>query len=466
MFLADTGCFQQGSQISSPSGSLLWALLEGMSRLLRAETQAVEGINSMIRIMDKRSPNISLELLSSRLVIKKALDLHSQPGGKRSLKFSVVKPVAEAVLSEITQHKLSCLSVLADANRWAPIGEPPPAIAASSMVLQDDHLESSRDLDMMRIADLNRGGHSVGADICISGPSGPGGGASGPSGSGHATSSDASAAETEVNLWAKSYNKGYKWRTRGNKQGKAGKTTGPVVVKHRGQGIVGLGLVTFKLIQSQTQAASSSGDDLLPDFYIVVDRFAHSVSFSKLSIKELELEGTRKRCLVWDTSWTSRRCTQSIESIQMMSSFYVECVLKKSTVEVKSTLLDSSRTLQLLAPEEHGYLLVDDVLVATQHLFTMDSKPMTGVTIVRTPKSKSKPKVPASEEEPLAFDGDGGTADTDDDDQKLFLDDGEHGSDASSIDQEVAGDGSLGGAFCSDVNCWKLSEFRIHIYGR
>ena len=415
----------------SPSGSLLWSIHEASGRLFRAETQAIEGINSIIRIMDKRSPNISLELLSSRLTIKKALGLHT--GGKSStIKFSAIRPVAEAILTDIMQHKITCLSVLADTNRWAPISEPPPPIAWVKKELGDSDMGNI--LDAMHDGG-QRPGNGAGAIL----PATPAAAKKTSSGCGSMASSNL----VEVNLWAKSYNKGYKWRTCGNKKGKAGKTTGPAVMKHRGQGIVGLGLVTFKVIQPTATAANVDGLPM-PDFYIVVDRFAHSVCFSKLSIRRSE-EQPGMQFLVWDTSWTSRNYTQSIESIQMMSSFYDECVLKKNTVEVKSAFLNSNSTLQLLDPAKYGYLPLDCVLESAVLLFTMDSNPMKGVTIVRKPNSKPKPQAPAAAEEPMeAALGDTADESESEDDQKLFLDDGEHGSDASSVDEdEGSSDGSL-----------------------
>ena len=65
-----TGVFPD---VSSPSGSFLYAFLKGLARMLPADTQAIEGINSLIKLMGRRAPNMSLELMSSRLAIRRAL---------------------------------------------------------------------------------------------------------------------------------------------------------------------------------------------------------------------------------------------------------------------------------------------------------------------------------------------------------------------------------------------------------
>ena len=56
------------------------------------DTQQVEGINSIIRLVGNRCPRISLRQLSARIVLKKCLGLESL--GHHRKKWSVVKTLA------------------------------------------------------------------------------------------------------------------------------------------------------------------------------------------------------------------------------------------------------------------------------------------------------------------------------------------------------------------------------------
>ena len=54
----------------------LWRVLELMDELWDHSVQEVEGCNSLIKIAGTRCPNISIELLSARVGLKKATHVH------------------------------------------------------------------------------------------------------------------------------------------------------------------------------------------------------------------------------------------------------------------------------------------------------------------------------------------------------------------------------------------------------
>eukprot|EP00969_Alexandrium_andersonii_P352151 15437039-Alexandrium_andersonii.AAC.1 len=91
------------------------------------DTQEVEGVNSLIRIQGKRSPNISLELLSARVGMKKALGISAQTS-KRSAK------AALAQAASLADVGVQCLedahTIVAREDRWAP----PLALEAPDIV--------------------------------------------------------------------------------------------------------------------------------------------------------------------------------------------------------------------------------------------------------------------------------------------------------------------------------------------
>ena len=57
---------------ATKSGSLLWAVVSGMSGILLADTQLVESINSIIKLISARCSKIDIASLSSRVILKKA----------------------------------------------------------------------------------------------------------------------------------------------------------------------------------------------------------------------------------------------------------------------------------------------------------------------------------------------------------------------------------------------------------
>ena len=112
--LKDNGVFPD---VASQSGSFLYALLKGLAKMVPADTQAIEGINSVIKLVGRRCPNISLELLSSRLTVRRSL---SEDGSmRRSKKWSSIKTTAEAMFQTIAGYNTATLAILADGSRWS-----------------------------------------------------------------------------------------------------------------------------------------------------------------------------------------------------------------------------------------------------------------------------------------------------------------------------------------------------------
>ena len=103
------------------SGSLLWAVVSSMSQIFYGETQSIEGLNSIVKLLGRRAPNISLELLSSRLTIKRLLGQADGATGCRK-SFKTIKNFAETAVVQLAEYSTPALSVLADIQRWAAAG--------------------------------------------------------------------------------------------------------------------------------------------------------------------------------------------------------------------------------------------------------------------------------------------------------------------------------------------------------
>ena len=113
-YIAQHGVFQD---VPCVSGSFLFAWLKGLSQMLPADTQAIESINSVIKLVGRRCPNISLELLSSRLTIRRSL---TEDGSmRRSKKWSSIKNTAEGLLKAIVGYNTASLAILACPSRWS-----------------------------------------------------------------------------------------------------------------------------------------------------------------------------------------------------------------------------------------------------------------------------------------------------------------------------------------------------------
>lgn len=106
-----TECVQHGT-----CARRLWLLLASWRRHAIGHTKAIEGTNSMIKQVGTRCPNISLELLSSRIVLKKALAV----GNREGARWSTMRNQALGVLKQCLASECEMRCVLDDTARWTP----------------------------------------------------------------------------------------------------------------------------------------------------------------------------------------------------------------------------------------------------------------------------------------------------------------------------------------------------------
>ncbi|CAE7386592.1 unnamed protein product [Symbiodinium natans] len=112
--MRDHGVFPD---VPSVSGSFMYGFLKSLARMQPVDTQAIEGINSVIKLVGRRCPNISLELLSARLAIKRSL---TEDGSmRRQKKWSRIRHAAEQMLATITGYHGAALAILGNPSRWS-----------------------------------------------------------------------------------------------------------------------------------------------------------------------------------------------------------------------------------------------------------------------------------------------------------------------------------------------------------
>lgn len=93
----------------------------------RSDVRTNEQYNSLVRQINERCRNISLSLLSARVNLKKMLGVGCR-GAK--MRWSSVRPKAEALLSTLMQHADQAHSLVAEPGRW----EVPPPIPVAGNV--------------------------------------------------------------------------------------------------------------------------------------------------------------------------------------------------------------------------------------------------------------------------------------------------------------------------------------------
>ena len=77
----------------------LFTFLRTVGQQFKLDVQVVEGVNSMVKLQCTRSPRISLELLSSRVAVEKALSntLHADARGDKSRRWADSKTNLECL---------------------------------------------------------------------------------------------------------------------------------------------------------------------------------------------------------------------------------------------------------------------------------------------------------------------------------------------------------------------------------
>ena len=101
-------------------GSLLFATVSSMSEMLRADTQCVESINSIIRLIGNRCPAIDLETMSCRITAKKSVTQDLPGVGAAAKRWSNVYAYAKPLLQEMTAAGDGYKKVLQDTDRFSP----------------------------------------------------------------------------------------------------------------------------------------------------------------------------------------------------------------------------------------------------------------------------------------------------------------------------------------------------------
>ena len=279
--LAKTGRFEK---VRSESGSFCYAVIRAIAHLSFADTQAIEGINSQIKLVSRRCPNISLELLSSRLLIKRTITSFGHGVGEKPLmlrkKWSMIKPFAEATVARLTEHSATSLAILADPERWSTTD-------ASSFDINED--DSGGPALALRNTDVI----SLRAVLCDRAL---------PESMDDSGVAGAIPSVSPAQIaWAKNFNVIWKRLTAPNKR-----QIKKIALEKR----VPKASISIAILKQPSLA-----DDMVR-LYLVVEKFSHSVQFSRLSIHPQDS--------VLYVRWVYQE-NNCVESTLFFMSFYDAC---------------------------------------------------------------------------------------------------------------------------------------------
>ena len=301
-FASKHGRFQES--VASESGSFCYCLIRSMGFLGHAETQAIEGINSQIKMTSKRCPNISMELLSSRLVIKRHIAGADHNGGSKSgrRKWSSLRPYAEATVAALTAHSMTSLAVLTDTDRWALARAADFDDACKKGCAADDGADSVPICAGLRVTDmeslLSVRGSGCNGDNLVQGQGEvcePGGWL-------------ASVSPAQI-AWAKTYNVMWKRSTAPNKR---------QLKKLPPDRVVPKSCLSAALFQRPRVD--------IPELYLVVEKFSHSVQFSRL--RSHTENGVNYVTWVYEED-------NCVESTLFFMSFYDDCTRLGETIPAR-----------------------------------------------------------------------------------------------------------------------------------
>ena len=315
------------------SGSFLYAFLKGLAKMLPADTQAIEGINSVIKLVGKRCPNISLELLSSRLVIRRSL---SESGSmRRNKKWSSIKGVAEGLLASILGYNTAALSILANDTRWSspmPVDCGPDSCRTDVLALAITDVQA---LVAVRANDTQGAQHCQAKAAEAETQTGAAATSSSSSAASVPQSGGMHVASPEAVAWAKSYNLG--WRRATAKFNKAAKrqTTPPEVLPSDAGVNNPLPGAKVAVVQRSKNGHVQSP----PSVYLVAEKFSVSVMFSKVHMALVD------GC--WQLQWMYEE-HNCVESTLFMLSFFQECRDPELRVEVGCVTLPPDMCIRLV----------------------------------------------------------------------------------------------------------------------
>ena len=106
---------------ATSQGSKLLAIVSTMATMLTGETQLVESMNSIIRLIGNRCPAIDLATMSARLTIKKALSYSIDGTLASSKRWSKFLESAGPLLQDMIKAGTQYLEVYSLTDRFAPI---------------------------------------------------------------------------------------------------------------------------------------------------------------------------------------------------------------------------------------------------------------------------------------------------------------------------------------------------------
>ena len=124
-FLAEQGRFD----LQQDGGSKLFAVVSTMAELLKGDTQLVESINSIIRLIGTRCPSIDLETMSARVTVKKAAKGELAEAGALAKRWSSILRFAKPLLLDMVAAGAGYKEVMSDAARF----EQPPCRNMASL---------------------------------------------------------------------------------------------------------------------------------------------------------------------------------------------------------------------------------------------------------------------------------------------------------------------------------------------
>ncbi|CAE7487703.1 unnamed protein product [Symbiodinium natans] len=389
------------------SGSFMFAFLKGLAKMQPVDTQAIEGINSVIKLVGRRCPNISLELMSARLAVRRSL---SEDGSmRRCKKWSKIRHTAEGLLATVAGYHTAALAIMNGDSRWSV---PLPV----ELVHDDDRqavlaITDKQAVACVRADCVSPGTSTVPAlvpdDTADATEVGTGRGSSsiGCRSEGVAAATVNSVMETEtagdssffesltsqeVVVWAKSYNLGWRRATNGLHGKVPTKKSKLSADNANGDKDRGMLLAVF---QPDTMDEVQHRSQKLPHVFAVAEKFSVSVMFTKLDI----VQEHGQNYLTWN--YSDHNC---IESTLLMTTFHGACCgAGGSSFNVGCVVLRSERAqllLRGLAMLGSGEMLsLESVLAESRHCFVMTAAPLPRPTKQKQHKPKAaKAKAKAS----------------------------------------------------------------------
>ena len=298
----------------------------------------------MIKLVGRRCPNISLELLSARLAIKGAL---SEDGSmRRSKKWSKIRNSAEGLLASILGYNTAALAVLSCSSRWfvpLPVecrqeGEGGAFVLAISDVQAVKSTRSDVFPLSLHALPVLPAVASMADPPCHNTAEGsermqPESEADGVGRNAAVDLRPQSQAEfframttPDAIAWAKSYNLGWRRATaalHGNhKKKKKTAQDAEASASAQSQSSRGMLLAVFQSIGRDNSSLHPPRDTLV---YAVAEKFSVSAMFTRIDI--MQYQGGH--CLRWN--YQEHNC---IESTLLMTTFYAHCSEPGNSINV------------------------------------------------------------------------------------------------------------------------------------